>query len=74
MSVREEFIDLENNAKNSWANRLIISNNNSTEITKKELLHFIILSNGTFGLFRFQKNHGSVYLFFTYLQLEKELN
>ncbi len=74
LSVREEFIDLENNAKNSWANRLIVSNNNSTEITKKELLHFIILSNATFGLFRFQKNHGSVYLFFTYLQLEKELN
>jgi hypothetical protein len=74
LAVTEEFIDLENNEENSWANRLIISNNNSTEITKEELIRFINLSNATFGLFRFQKNQNDVYLFFTYLQLEKELN
>ena len=58
----------------SIKDRLIISNNNSTEITKEELIRFINLSNATFGLFRFQKNQNDVYLFFTYVQLEKELN
>jgi hypothetical protein len=68
----EEFIDLENIDENDWANRLISSNNNSTEITREELVRFINLSNSTFGLFKFQKDHIINYPFFSYLQLEKD--
>jgi hypothetical protein len=67
----EEFIDLENTEKNNWANRLMTTNNNSTEITREELLRLINLSNSTFGLFKFQKANDIIHHFFTYLQLEK---
>ena len=69
----EEFIVLENIEENNWANRLMTSNNNSTRITREELLRLINLSNSTFGLFKFQKDDSIVHYFFTYLQLEKEL-
>jgi hypothetical protein len=71
--VNEKFIDLENIDENDWANRLMTSNNNTTEITREELVRFINLSNSTFGLFKFQKDHNIIsYLFFSYLQLEKD--
>jgi hypothetical protein len=70
--VNEEFIDLEKIDENDWAYRLMTNNNNSTEITREELIRFINLSNSTFGLFKFQKDHIISDLFFCYLQLEKE--
>ena len=70
--VNEEFIDLKNIDENDWPNRLITSNHNSTEITREELVQFINLSNSTFGLFKFQKDHIIICLFFSYLQLEKD--
>ena len=68
----EEFVDLKNTDEHNWAYRLTISKNNNTEITKDELIRFIKLSNATFGLFKFQKDHSIVHYFFIYLHLEKE--
>lgn len=65
--LHEEFFALENTDVNNWAYRLTGSNDNSTEITREELVQFINLSNSTFGLFKFQNHY-----FFTYLQLEKK--
>lgn len=70
--IYEKFSDIEdNNEENSWASRLISSNNNSIEITREELIQFINLSNSTFGFFKLQKNPFITYYFFIYLQLEK---
>ena len=69
----EKFVDLENtDDENNLAHRLTSSNDNNTEISREELIQFINLSNSTFGLFRFQKDHSIVHYFFTYLHLEKE--
>lgn len=70
--LQEEIIDLVDSGENNWAHRLTSSNDNNTEITRGELIQFIKLSNSTFGLFKFQKDHSIVYYFFAYLQLEKE--
>jgi hypothetical protein len=66
----EQFVDLKNTDENNWAHRLTTSNNN-TEITREELIRFIKLSNATFGLFKFQKDHSITHYFFAYIQLER---
>ena len=72
--LHEKFVELENTDKNNWAHRLTSSNDNITEITREELICFINLSNSTFGLFKFQKEHSIIHYFFTYLQLKNLKN
>jgi hypothetical protein len=69
--LHETFFGLEHTDENNWALRLTSSNDNSTIITREELIQFINLSNSTFGLFKFQKDQFNIYHFFAYLQLEK---
>jgi len=70
--IYEKFNDIENRGQeNNWAGRLINTNNNSTEITRDELIQFINITNSTFGFFKLTKNTGTYY-FFIYLQLEKK--
>ena len=71
--LHEEFVDLENIDENNWVNRLMSSNNNKVEIKTEELIQFINSSNSTFGLFKFQKDYSAIHYFFTYLQLDKNL-
>ena len=58
--LNETFFGLENTDENNWALRLTSSKDNSIVITREELIQFINLSNSTFGLFKFQKNHSTL--------------
>lgn len=71
--ILEDFIELENTVENDWSRRLITSKEDIIEISREELIRIINLSNSTFGLFKYQEDQNQTSLFFTYLQLEKEI-
>jgi hypothetical protein len=70
--LSEEFVDLGVIKEGHLFYRVINSDEKNLEITRDELIEYLNYENSTFGLFKFQKQDISEYIF-SYIQFERNL-
>ena len=70
--LSEEFVDLGVIEEGHLFYRLTNSDEKNLEITRDELIEYLNYENSTFGLFKFQKQDISEYIF-SYIQFARNL-